>query len=154
MQATLLRLGGRDSGKDFCHDHKQLQVTTQLHAAELNLSANSARCGISLNGMDAVNAFVHVPGLTAAPNMTVQPHCAAPYALPFVQLSMCAWMHSMSLQEDPEWTAEKELCMRKGLPYVPPKKKVVAQATPALLSYSQSRATLTCHRICTHKICS
>ena len=42
-------------------------------------------------------------------------------------------MHSISLQEDPEWTAEKELCMRKGLPYKPPKKKVAALAMPALL---------------------
>ena len=25
------------------------------------------------------------------------------------------------MQEDPEWTAEKELCMRKGIPYQPPK---------------------------------
>ena len=26
------------------------------------------------------------------------------------------------VQEDPTWTAEKELCMRKGLPYTPPQK--------------------------------
>ena len=52
----------------------------------------------------------------------------------------------MSLQEDPEWTAEKELCMRKGLPYVAPKNKVVAQAMPALLSHSHSTTTVTCHR--------
>jgi len=25
------------------------------------------------------------------------------------------------MQEDPEWTAEKELCMRKGIPYQAPK---------------------------------
>ena len=30
----------------------------------------------------------------------------------------------MLLQEDPEWTAEKEICMRKGQPYVPPKAPV------------------------------
>ena len=30
---------------------------------------------------------------------------------------------SSSMQEDPEWTAEKELCMRRGIPYVPPKQK-------------------------------
>ena len=29
----------------------------------------------------------------------------------------------LSSQEDPEWTAEKELCMRKGIPYVAPKQK-------------------------------
>ena len=58
----------------------------------------------------------------------------------------------MSLQEDPEWTAEKELCMRKGLPYVPPKKKVIVQSVPALLSSSQSTATVTDHNICTHEI--
>jgi len=27
------------------------------------------------------------------------------------------------MQEDPEWTAEKELCVRRGIPYVPPKQK-------------------------------
>ena len=26
----------------------------------------------------------------------------------------------MAMQEDPEWTAEKELCMRKGVPYTAP----------------------------------
>jgi len=25
------------------------------------------------------------------------------------------------MQEDPDWTAEKELCMRKGIPYQAPK---------------------------------
>ena len=29
----------------------------------------------------------------------------------------------LSSQEDPEWTAEKELCMRRGIPYVAPKQK-------------------------------
>ena len=29
----------------------------------------------------------------------------------------------LGLQDDPEWTAEKELCMRRGIPYVPPKQK-------------------------------
>ena len=26
-------------------------------------------------------------------------------------------------QEDPEWTAEKELCMRRGIPYAAPRQK-------------------------------
>ena len=30
----------------------------------------------------------------------------------------------LCFQEDPEWTAEKELCQRKGIPYQAPKKKV------------------------------
>jgi hypothetical protein len=30
-------------------------------------------------------------------------------------------MGCLRLQNDPEWTAEKELCMRKGQPYVAPK---------------------------------
>ncbi len=38
--------------------------------------------------------------------------------------------------------------MRKGLPYVPPKKKVVAQAMPALLSHLQSTATAISQRSC------
>lgn len=29
----------------------------------------------------------------------------------------------LSVQGDPEWTAEKELCMRRGMPYAPPKQK-------------------------------
>ncbi|CAL8462895.1 g2429 [Coccomyxa elongata] len=33
---------------------------------------------------------------------------------------------AQKLKEDPEWTAEKELCVRKGIPYVaPPKKEMV-----------------------------
>ena len=27
----------------------------------------------------------------------------------------------LNTQEDPEWTAEKELCMRRGIPYKLPK---------------------------------
>ena len=27
------------------------------------------------------------------------------------------------MQEDPEWTAEKELCMRRGIDYVAPKQR-------------------------------
>jgi hypothetical protein len=29
----------------------------------------------------------------------------------------------LNAQEDPEWTAEKELCMRRGIPYVAPRQK-------------------------------
>lgn len=32
-----------------------------------------------------------------------------------------------TVQEDPEWTAEKELCMRKGIPYVAPTKMEVVE---------------------------
>ena len=53
---------------------------------------------------------------------------------------------SPCFQEDPEWTAEKELCQRKGIPYQAPKKgskvmpliictttNAVLESTPALM---------------------
>ena len=36
----------------------------------------------------------------------------------------------MHVQDDPEWTAEKELCMRKGMPYTAPRQKENVDVSP------------------------
>lgn len=56
--------------------------------------------------------------------------CTDKYALPYIGEIFCIELSrilfaplrgSLRLQNDPEWTAEKELCMRKGQAYVAPK---------------------------------
>ena len=37
-----------------------------------------------------------------------------------MSMSHASISHAARAQEDPEWTAEKELCMRRGLPYAAP----------------------------------
>ena len=51
-------------------------------------------------------------------------------SLVLIDTSWWQVMTCMHVQDDPEWTAEKELCMRKGMPYTAPRQKENVDVSP------------------------